>query len=245
MIKQAIINVRIAIPSLLTSLSICSSLTGIKMVIENKLEFGVYFLLLAIFLDTIDGRVARYLGAESRFGQELDSLADFFNFAIAPVIFVYVYLFWGTEYQDLGWLCLLIYAVCGGIRLVRFNLKIVAEGSGSSKKGYFSGVPSPALCSLLLMPIYLRLHYEENIIPAEYFLPFIILLSLLSNMNFPTFSLSHPWIKLNLFFNWTISIIFWVNLFLNTWFTMIVINCVYLSLLPIVYIYAKVTSARI
>src|ERR1700751_4197805 len=91
------IPVRTLLPNLITLLALCAGLTAIRLAIEQKLEWALAAIVLAAMLDGIDGGVARLLKGTSRLGAELDSLADFVNFGVAPGLILY---FWGLH--DLG-----------------------------------------------------------------------------------------------------------------------------------------------
>ena len=132
-------------PSVVTVFAICAGLTSVKMSMEGHIEAGLYFILLAVFLDAADGKLARFLDTASPFGAELDTLADFFNFGIAPGIMIYHTLYQGTEYANLGWLATLVLAICCALRLARFNLSSKGEEVSLKKDSFFVGVPAPAL----------------------------------------------------------------------------------------------------
>ena len=125
---------------------------GVRMGIENRLDLAVAALVFAAFLDGIDGRVARLLKASSRFGAELDSLADFVNFGVAPAIIMFN---WALEdLHSLGWIAVLVFAVCSALRLARFNVSLDRTDPPAWKSNYFVGVPAPAGAIVLLLPIY-------------------------------------------------------------------------------------------
>ncbi len=88
------IPVRTLLPNLITLLALCAGLTAMRLAVEGKLEWAVAAIVFAALLDGIDGRVARMLKGTSRFGAELDSLADFVNFGVAPALILY---FWGLQ----------------------------------------------------------------------------------------------------------------------------------------------------
>ena len=97
-----LIPVRTLLPNLITLLALCAGLTAIRLAIEEKLEWAVAAIVFAALLDGIDGRIARLLKGTSRFGAELDSLADFVNFGVAPALILY---FWGLhELKSAGWI---------------------------------------------------------------------------------------------------------------------------------------------
>src|SRR5215831_16332927 len=115
-----LIPVRMLLPNLITLLALCAGLTAIRLAVEQKLEWAVAAIVFAALLDGIDGRVARLLKGTSRFGAELDSLADFVNFGVAPALMLY---FWGLrELGDVGWIAAMVFAICAGLRLARFNV---------------------------------------------------------------------------------------------------------------------------
>src|SRR5579862_9173821 len=104
------IPVRTLLPNLITLLALCAGLTAIRLAVENKLELALAAIVFAALLDGIDGRVARMLKGTSRFGAELDSLADFVNFGVAPALILY---FWGLqELKSAGWIAALVFAIC-------------------------------------------------------------------------------------------------------------------------------------
>jgi CDP-diacylglycerol--serine O-phosphatidyltransferase len=120
--------------------------------IEHRWDLAVAALVFAAVLDGIDGRVARLLKASSRFGAELDSLADFVNFGVAPAIIMFN---WALEdLRSVGWIAVLVFAVCSALRLARFNVSLDATDTPAWKSNYFVGVPAPAGAIILLLPIY-------------------------------------------------------------------------------------------
>jgi CDP-diacylglycerol---serine O-phosphatidyltransferase len=125
------------------------------MAIENRFDLAVAAIIFAIFLDGIDGRLARYFRASSRFGEELDSLADFVNFGVAPAIFLFI---WRLDtLSSFGWICALVFAICTGLRLARFNAALLAEEPLPDwHRDFFVGVPAPAGAGLVLLPYFLQ-----------------------------------------------------------------------------------------
>ena len=156
MTKPSHIKLRHIVPSALTAFAICAGMTSIRMSLEGHVELALYFILLAVFLDAADGKLARYLDTASPFGAELDTLADFFNFGIVPGVLLYNTLYIGTAYSSLGFLATLVLAVCCALRLARFNLSMKSEEASPKRDDLFVGVPAPALACLALMPIF---HY--------------------------------------------------------------------------------------
>jgi CDP-diacylglycerol--serine O-phosphatidyltransferase len=180
------VPVRVLIPNIFTLVGLCAGLTAIRMAIESRWDLAVAALVFAAFLDGIDGRLARLLKASSRFGAELDSLADFVNFGVAPAIIMFS---WALEdLHSLGWVAVLVFAVCSALRLARFNVSLDRTDLPAWKGNYFVGVPAPAGALILLLPIYaqdLGLHLP-SLTPLVLFYTLGIALLMVSNV--PTFS---------------------------------------------------------
>jgi CDP-diacylglycerol--serine O-phosphatidyltransferase len=149
------IPVRTLLPNLITLLALCAGLTGVRLAIEGKLEWAVAAIVFAAMLDGVDGRVARLLKGTSRFGAELDSLADFFNFGVAPALILY---FWGLqELGNAGWIAAMVFAICAGLRLARFNVMIDDPNRPAWAANFFVGMPAPGGAIAVLLPIYVTL----------------------------------------------------------------------------------------
>jgi CDP-diacylglycerol--serine O-phosphatidyltransferase len=148
------IPVRTLVPNFITLLALCAGLTGIRLAIEGRLEWALAAIVFAAALDGIDGRVARLIKGQSRFGAELDSLADFVNFGVAPGLILY---FWGLhEVGNVGWIAAMVFAICAGLRLARFNVAIDDPNRPPWAAKFFTGVPAPAGAILVLLPIYVN-----------------------------------------------------------------------------------------
>lgn len=147
------VPVRALVPNLITLLALCAGLTAIRLAVEGRFELAVLAILLAAFLDGIDGRVARLLRTATRFGAELDSLTDFVNFGVAPAVVLYV---WGlSDLRSIGWIAVLIYAICCALRLARFNVALDEADRPKWMANYFVGIPAPAGACTLMLPLYL------------------------------------------------------------------------------------------
>src|SRR6201988_4677171 len=135
------IPVRLLVPNVITLLALCAGLTAIRLSIEGRMELALGAIVFAAALDGIDGRVARLIKGQSRFGAELDSLADFVNFGCAPALILYQ---WGLfEYGNVGWIAALVFAICGALRLARFNVMIDDPNRPVWSGNFFTGVPAP------------------------------------------------------------------------------------------------------
>src|SRR4030081_3631561 len=147
------IPVRMLVPNFITLLAICAGLTAIRLSTEGRMELAVAAIVFAAVLDGIDGRVARMIKGQSKFGAELDSLADFVNFGVAPGLILY---FW--QLHDLsngGWIAAMVFAISGGLRLARFNATMDDPNKPAFAANYFTRVPAPAGAILVLLPVYL------------------------------------------------------------------------------------------
>ena len=148
-----LIPVRMLLPNLITLLALCAGLTAIRLAVEDKLEWAVAAIVFAALLDGIDGRIARLLKGTSRFGAELDSLADFVNFGVAPALILY---FWGLhQLGNLGWIAAMVFALSTGLRLARFNVMVDDPNKPAWAAKFFTGIPAPAGAITVLLPIYI------------------------------------------------------------------------------------------
>jgi CDP-diacylglycerol---serine O-phosphatidyltransferase len=146
------IPLRVLIPNMITILALCLGLSAIRLAIEGRFDAAVYAILVAAFLDGIDGNVARLLKGTSRFGAELDSLADFVNFGCVPALVLY---FWTLkDLKSFGWAVCLIFAIAMVLRLARFNVMLDDPTRPEWKKGFFVGMPAPMGASCVLLPLY-------------------------------------------------------------------------------------------
>jgi CDP-diacylglycerol--serine O-phosphatidyltransferase len=147
------IPLRMLLPNVITLLALCAGLTAIRLAVEQHLEFALAAIVFAAALDGVDGRIARMMKGTSRFGAELDSLADFVNFGVAPGLILY---FWTlNELKSAGWIAAMVFAICAALRLARFNVTIDDPNRPAWAGNFFVGVPAPAGAIVVLLPIYL------------------------------------------------------------------------------------------
>lgn len=145
------ISLRMMIPNIITILAFCSGLTSIRFALEGRWEGSVLSIVIAMILDGMDGRVARLLGATSRFGALLDSLSDLVCFGFAPAFLIYCFAV--GKFIKFGWSGVMFYTACMALRLARFNA-LEEEGTAPAwSKYYFMGVPAPAGALLLITPV--------------------------------------------------------------------------------------------
>lgn len=181
------IPLRLIWPNLVTVLALCFGLTGMRFAIEGDMERAVYLVLVAAVLDGIDGRLARMLKASSRFGAQMDSLADIVNFGVVPAILLYSDLLHLTK--PFGWIAALIFAVACGLRLARFNVMSENPGRAPWQGEYFVGVPAPSAAVLLLAPVYLGvLGVEPSQTMAVFATAYALLIAVLMVSRLPVWS---------------------------------------------------------
>lgn len=149
------------IPNILTLLALCAGITAMRYGLQGLWERAVIAILVAAILDGLDGRIARALGASSRFGAELDSLSDFVAFGVAPAFVIYL---WSLQSAGgFGWALTLLFSVCCGLRLARFNTALESEAPKPSwTKNFFVGVPAPVGGLLAIMPLIVGLEFERD-----------------------------------------------------------------------------------
>jgi CDP-diacylglycerol--serine O-phosphatidyltransferase len=156
MFRRDQVPVRLMVPNLFTLAGLAAGLTAIRMAIDGRFDLALYLIVFAALLDGVDGRVARMLKASSRFGAELDSLADFVNFGVAPAIVIFIWGNWPTPgLKGLAWIVVVLLAMASCLRLARFN-SALDEERPKWQSNFFTGVPAPAGAILALLPVYLE-----------------------------------------------------------------------------------------
>ena len=182
------VPIRFLLPNLLTLLALCSGITAIRFAVEGHYEIAVSFIIVAIVLDAMDGRLARYLNGTSRFGAELDSLADFVNFGVAPALMLYFSAL--SSLKTFGWVVCLMLAIAAALRLARFNVALDDPNKPSWTAAYFTGIPAPAGALLALSPFYYQFlgFYADAHEHAKFIAGFVVLIAILMVSRVPTFS---------------------------------------------------------
>lgn len=247
------VPIRAIVPNLVTSLAACAGITSISLSSEGRFESALWALVVACVCDGIDGRIARLLKASSKLGAELDSLADFVNFGVAPAMFMYFWLTGGPTHGNgtvdgglvrlvLG--CSLFYAMCDCFRLARFNTMLEQE-TAPYWKHFFTGVPAPGGCWMVLSPAILALHLADPVTKAlpvsleflrsPYFGVFMLLLiGTLMASRLPTISLkalhvSRRWLPLVL----ACLLLLIAFLVSNFWLTIGLVGGLYILTVPL------------
>jgi CDP-diacylglycerol--serine O-phosphatidyltransferase len=220
------------VPNVITLLAICAGLTAIRLSIEGRMELAVAAIVFAAVLDGVDGRVARMIKGQSKFGAELDSLADFVNFGVAPGLMLY---FWQLhELNNGGWIAAMVFAIAGGLRLARFNASIDDPNKPAFAANYFTGVPAPAGAILAMLPFYLAFLGVPKP-PAMLTAAYTLLIGFLMVSRLPVFSGKTvrmrvpPEMVLPVF----VSVVFFVALLIGyPWHILSIGSVLYLASLP-------------
>ncbi|MBP9791921.1 MAG: CDP-diacylglycerol--serine O-phosphatidyltransferase [Rickettsiales bacterium] len=224
------------LPSIITLTAVCFGLTAVKCALDTKWESSIILLLLAAFLDGMDGRVARYLKVTSDFGAELDSLADFCNFGIAPGLVLYMWAADDLDVRKIGWGVVLVFAMCCAVRLARFNTNQRKKDSAESEGLFFTGIPAPIGGILLIMPIISSFEFKQvlELLKMPLILGiYMIAIALAMASRIPTFaikkmSVSQENVALFLaFIGFVIA-----GLLIKPWLTITVMSVLYLFSIP-------------
>src|SRR4051812_8135169 len=226
------IPVRMLVPNVITLLAICAGLTAIRLSTEGRMDLAVAAIVFAAVLDGLDGRVARMIKGQSEFGAELDSLADFVNFGVAPGLILY---FWQLhELSNVGWIAAMVFAISGGLRLARFNATMDDPNKPAFAANFFTGVPAPAGAITVLLPIYLAFLGMPTA-PAVLTTLYTLLIAVLMVSRLPVFSGKTvrmrvpPEMVLPVF----VSVIFFIALLIGyPWYILSVGSVLYLLSLP-------------
>jgi CDP-diacylglycerol--serine O-phosphatidyltransferase len=239
------LTLRALLPNAITAAALCSGLTGVRFAIVGDWEKSLLAILLAGLLDGIDGRIARLLKAQSRFGAELDSLADSLSFGMAPALVLFLW-----SLQDLprfGWFASLAFAICCALRLARFNARIDVDDQPHKSAGFLTGVPAPVGAGLAFLPMYLWMASDEPVFRE----PILVALwtaamafLMISNLATLSWKSIRPKSSLRLAMIAFVGLLF-ASLLTEPWWTLAVICLGYLALMPLGIVnYAKVRRRR-
>jgi len=239
------LTMRAVVPNAITAAALCIGLTGIRFAIGGDFDKAILAVIVAGCLDGIDGRIARLLKAQSRFGAELDSLADSLSFGVAPALILFL---WSLQdLPRLGWFAALALALCCMLRLARFNAQIDVEDQPHKSAGFLTGIPAPVGAGVAFLPLYLHMATGEPIFRDPLLVgPWVVLIAFLMISNLATLS----WTSLKPSRSVRIEIIALVGLlaaflFLEPWWTLAAITIAYLALLPLGWVrYARVRRQR-
>ena len=240
------ITLRMLAPNAVTAMALCFGLTGVRYGISGDWERAVASIVIAGVLDGLDGRIARMLRGESRFGAELDSLSDVIAFGVAPALILYLWALHAMP-QQTGWVFALCHALACALRLARFNANIDADEQPHKSAGFLTGVPAPAGAGLTFVPLYFWLVTGLDIFRAWYVVaPWAVFVAFLMISNIATYS----WKALKLRKTVRLEAIMIAGLLAatlmsNPWLTLLTLSLFYVLLIPFGMIsYARVRKIR-
>ena len=236
---------RAMIPNAITAMALCMGLTGVRFAIGGEWEKALAAIIIAGILDGMDGRIARLLRAQSKFGAELDSLSDNIAFGTAPALIIFL---WSLQAAPrFGWTAALALAVCCALRLARFNARMDAAEQPHKSAGFNTGVPAPAGAGLAFVPIYLWLITGRPIFQDwPFVMAWTIFIAALMISSLPTYS----WTSIRIRREWRLFALAGVALFgaallTAPWITLLALSCVYLLMIPSALAsYARVKRRR-
>ncbi len=236
---------RAMVPNAITLLALCFGLTGVSFAIGGEWEKALGAVVFAGVLDGIDGRIARLLRAQSRFGAELDSLSDNIAFGTAPALILYL---WSLQSAPrFGWIAALALAVCCALRLARFNSRMDSDEQPHKSAGYLTGVPAPAGAGLAFVPVYLWLITGEDFFRQwPLVMPWTLVIALLMISSLPTYT----WGSMRIRREWRLLALAGVAvlgaaLLTVPWVTLLLISAIYVAMLPFALAsYARVKRRR-
>jgi CDP-diacylglycerol--serine O-phosphatidyltransferase len=223
---------RAMVPNAVTVLALCFGLTGVSFAIGGDWEKAIAAIVFAGILDGMDGRIARLLRAQSRFGAELDSLSDVTAFGVAPALIMFLWSL--NEAPRFGWVASLALAVCCALRLARFNSRMDADEQPHKSAGFMTGVPAPAGAGLAFVPVYLWLVTEEELFRAWYVtMPWLLFIALLMISSIATYSWSSLRIRRSSrIFALAAAGLLGAALIRTPWHTLLAVSILYLAMLP-------------
>ncbi|MDV7339266.1 CDP-diacylglycerol--serine O-phosphatidyltransferase [Terasakiella sp. A23] len=221
------------IPNMLTITALCAGMTAINFASREMWEASVFAIVVAAVLDGLDGRVARMLNAQSKFGAEMDSLSDFISFGVAPPMILY---FWTLENAGrIGWVFVLFFTVCMALRLARFNTALEDPDKQPWENNFFTGVPAPAGALLIMYPLVLSFMFGDDFFrnPAMAAI-FLTAIGGLMVSRFPTFSFK----KVKIAQAYVLPVMIGVGMLVAflvsaPWAMLSVIGAIYLSSIPL------------
>jgi CDP-diacylglycerol--serine O-phosphatidyltransferase len=232
-------------PNAVTALALCSGLTGVRFAIDGDWEKALAAIIIAGVLDGMDGRIARLLRAQSKFGEELDSLSDNVAFGTAPALILFL---WSLQYAPkFGWVAALALAVCCALRLARFNARIDATEQPHKSAGFNTGVPAPAGAGLAFLPLFAWLVTGSAWFQAWFVvMPWVVFVALLMISSIPTYS----WSSVRIHSGWRLFALAGIALLgaallTAPWHTLLAVTALYLVMIPFSLAgYARVRQRR-
>ncbi len=227
------ISLRALIPNAVTAMALCTGVSGVWFAMQGRWEAALAVVVVAGVLDALDGRIARMLKAESRFGAELDSLSDVLAFGATPALIIYSWVL--TDMPRFGWTISVFFVLCAALRLARFNARIDEDDQPHKSAGFNTGIPSPAGAGIALLPMMVWLEYGlEAARDWRIVGPWLLLVAFGMISNIATFSWSSIKVRRSLRFM-ALAVVGLVaaGLVAAPWVALIGITIVYIALLPL------------
>ena len=222
-------------PNMVTMMALCSGVTSIRYAIQDDWVKAVVCIFLAALFDGLDGRVARFLKASSKFGAELDSLSDFVSFGVAPAILIYRWSLY--DLPRFGWLFCLIFAMGMAMRLARFNTMLEDAEQPEYWSHYFVGVPAPAAAAIALMPLLITFDFPatEIVLRSNLFCSILMpSVAFLMVSKIPTISLKKTKVHTCMFLPLRLLVVMFINFMLSQpWLTLGILTCIYILSIPL------------
>lgn len=239
------IPLRAVVPNAITALALCFGLSAVRFAIGGDWQLALGSIIFAGMLDGVDGRVARLLKANTRFGAELDSLSDVIAFGVAPATVLYLWSL--VDAPKFGWTAALSLTVCCALRLARFNANIDVAEQPHKSAGFNTGVPAPAGAGLAFMPLYLWLVTDMPLFREWYVvMPWVVAVAFLMISSIATYN----WTSIRLRAGWRLPAIALVGLLgaaliTAPWQTLIGVSAAYLVSMPFsIAAYSRIRRQR-
>jgi len=223
------------IPNILTLLALAAGLTAIRFGLEGRWEHAVLAIFVAAVLDALDGRIARLLKGASKFGAELDSLSDFVCFGVSPALVLYLWTM--NDAGRLGWVLVMLFSICCGLRLARFNVMMEDHDAPAWQARFFTGIPAPAGGGLVLLPMVLSFQVGEDFFRQPWVVGIFMLViagmlvSTIPTYSFKKLKISRQWILPTMLITGAVAV-FLIN---APWLTLSVVGFAYICSIPLSY----------
>lgn len=227
------ISINRMIPNILTLLALASGLTAIRFAFQERWELAVFAIAVAAIFDALDGRIARLLKGVSKFGAELDSLSDFVCFGVAPAIILFL---WSLQEAGRGaWVLVMLFSMCMGLRLARFNVASDDEDTPEWKANFFTGVPAPAGAGLVLLPMILSFQVGDHFFRSPWVVSgFLFCIGTMLVSAIPTYSFKKVTIPRQHFLVTMLIVALVIALFASVpWLCLTAILVIYLGAIPL------------
>jgi CDP-diacylglycerol--serine O-phosphatidyltransferase len=212
---------------------------------QGRWENAVAAIVIAGVLDAMDGRIARMLKGESRFGAELDSLSDVIAFGATPALVLYMWVM--QDMPRFGWTISVFFVLCAALRLARFNAQIDTDNQPHKSAGFNTGVPSPPGAALALLPMMIWFETgAEWVRDYRLLAPWLLLCAFLMVSNVATYSWSSIKIRRSLRFMALAAVsLFVATLVAAPWVALIGVGILYAGMLPFsVMSYSRVKKSQ-